>query len=232
MCQGQPIKAGEFILGYPGEGGILLPTPQPDILARNGTYVGFRKYQSRVGAFNRFLRANGSTDEERELIAAKLVGRWRSGAPLTLAPDKDDPALGADQRRNNDFDYAKDPHGRQIPFGSHIRRMNPRDTQLTRLTDVNIHRLIRRGTTFGLPYDPNAVSCPITLTVHGRLATRLPTLPTSSPSRVRRTRRARYSPCAFSPRPAKLRSSRTSSITGLPSAASRSVRAGERRDSL
>ena len=36
--------------------------------------------------------------------------------------------------------------------------MNPRDTQLTRLTDVNIHRLIRRGTTFGLPYDPNAVS--------------------------------------------------------------------------
>jgi deferrochelatase/peroxidase EfeB len=36
--------------------------------------------------------------------------------------------------------------------------MNPRDTQLTRLTDVNIHRLIRRGTTFGLPYDPNAAS--------------------------------------------------------------------------
>ena len=25
--------------------------------------------------------------EERELLAAKLVGRWRSGAPLTLAPD-------------------------------------------------------------------------------------------------------------------------------------------------
>jgi Dyp-type peroxidase family len=156
--QGQPIKAGEFILGYPAEGGVSLPMPQPDILARNGTYVGFRKYQSRVGAFNRFLRANGSTEEERELIAAKLVGRWRSGAPLTLAPDKDDPAVGADPQRNNDFDYAKDSHGRQVPFGSHIRRMNPRDTQLTRLTDVNIHRLIRRGSTFGAPYDPNAVS--------------------------------------------------------------------------
>src|SRR3974377_497666 len=98
--------------------------PQPDILGRNGTYVGFRKYQSRVGAFNRFLRANGSTDEERELIAAKLVRRWRSGAALTLRPDKDDPALGADPLRNNNFDYSKDPHGRQIPFGSHIRRMN------------------------------------------------------------------------------------------------------------
>jgi deferrochelatase/peroxidase EfeB len=36
--------------------------------------------------------------------------------------------------------------------------MNPRDTQLTRLTDVNIHRLIRRGTTYGKPYDSNALS--------------------------------------------------------------------------
>jgi len=156
--QGRPIKAGEFILGYPGEAGVPLPMPQPDILGRNGTYVGFRKYQSRVGAFNRFLRANGSTEEEQELVAAKLVGRWRSGAPLTLAPDVDNPALGADPKRNNDFDYANDPQGRQVPFGSHIRRMNPRDTKLTRLTDVNIHRLIRRGTTFGLPYDPNALS--------------------------------------------------------------------------
>src|SRR6185295_6970960 len=155
---GRPIKAGEFILGYPGEAGLVLPMPLPDVLGRNGTFVGLRKYQSRVGAFNRFLRANGSTEAERELVAAKLVGRWRSGAPLTLAPDVDDPALGADPKRNNDFDYANDPHGRKIPFGAHIRRMNPRDTELTRLTDVNLHRLIRRGTTYGLPYDPNAVS--------------------------------------------------------------------------
>jgi Dyp-type peroxidase family len=156
--QGRPIKAGEFILGYPGEAGVPLPMPQPDILGRNGTFVGFRKYQTRVGAFNRFLHANGRTDEERELVAAKLVGRWRSGAPLTLAPDVDNPALGADPHRNNDFNYANDPHGRQVPFGSHIRRMNPRDTELTRLTDVNLHRLIRRGTTYGAPYDANALS--------------------------------------------------------------------------
>jgi Dyp-type peroxidase family len=156
--QGRPIKAGEFILGYPGESGVPLPIPLPDVLGRNGTFIGFRKYQSRVGAFNRFLHANGSTEDERELLAAKLVGRWRSGAPLTLAPERDDPAVGADPRRNNDFDYAKDPQGRQIPLGSHIRRMNPRDTQLTRLTDTNIHRLIRRGSTYGVPYDPNALS--------------------------------------------------------------------------
>ncbi len=156
--QGRPIKAGEFILGYPGEAGVPLPMPQPDILGRNGTYVGLRKYQSRVGAFNRFLRANGNTEEEQELVAAKLVGRWRSGAPLVLAPDVDNPALGADPRRNNDFNYANDPHGRKVPFGSHIRRMNPRDTELARMTDVNLHRIIRRGTTYGPPYDPNAVS--------------------------------------------------------------------------
>jgi deferrochelatase/peroxidase EfeB len=156
--QGPRIKAGEFILGYPGEAGVPLPMPQPDVLGRNGTYVGLRKYQSRVGAFNRFLHAHGSTEDERELLAAKLVGRWRSGAPLTLAPDVDDPALGADPKRNNNFDYANDPSGRQAPFGCHIRRMNPRDTKLTRLTDVNIHRLIRRGATYGAPYDPNALS--------------------------------------------------------------------------
>ena len=156
--QGRPIKAGEFILGYAGETGVLLPMPQPDILGRNGTYVGFRKYQTRVGAFNRFLRANGRTEEERELVAAKLVGRWRSGAPLTLAADIDNPTLGADPQRNNDFDYSHDTRGRQVPFGAHIRRMNPRDTELSRLTDVNIHRLIRRGTTYGPPYDANALS--------------------------------------------------------------------------
>jgi Dyp-type peroxidase family len=156
--QGPRIKAGEFILGYPGEAGVPLPMPQPDALGRNGTFVGLRKYQSRVGAFNRFLRTHGSTEQERELLAAKLVGRWRSGAPLTLAPDVDDPALGADPKRNNDFDYANDPSGRQAPFGCHIRRMNPRDTKLSRLTDVNIHRLLRRGTTYGAPYDANALS--------------------------------------------------------------------------
>ena len=156
--QGRPIKAGEFILGYPGEAGVPLPIPGPDILGRNGTFVGFRKYQSRVGAFNRFLRDHGSTEQERELLAAKLVGRWRSGAPLTLAPDTDDPTLGTDPQRNNNFDYSKDTRGRQAPFGCHIRRMNPRNTPLQRLTDVNIHRLIRRGTTYGKPYDPNALS--------------------------------------------------------------------------
>ena len=156
--QGRPIKPGEFILGYPGEAGVPLAMPKPDILGRNGTFLGLRKYQSRVGRFNRFLRDNAQTDQERELLAAKLVGRWRSGAPLTLAPTEDDPALGQDPYRNNDFNYASDPHGKQAPLGCHMRRMNPRDSNMPVLTDVNIHRIIRRSTTYGAPYDPNALS--------------------------------------------------------------------------
>jgi Dyp-type peroxidase family len=156
--QGRPIKAGEFILGYPGEAGVPLPMPHPDVLGRNGTFIGLRKYQSLVGTFNRFLREQAGTEQERELLAAKLMGRWRSGAPLTLTPTDDDPELGADPRRNNDFTYAADPHGRQVPLGSHMRRMNPRDTEMAQLADVNVHRIIRRSTTYGAPYDPDAVS--------------------------------------------------------------------------
>ena len=156
--QGRPIKAGEFIFGYPGEAGVPLAMPQPEVLGRNGTFLGFRKYQTLVGTFNRFLRDHAQTDEDRELLAAKLVGRWRSGAPLTLAPAKDNPALGEDPQRNNDFNYANDPEGNQAPLGCHMRRMNPRDTNMPVLTDVNIHRIIRRSTTFGAPYDPSALS--------------------------------------------------------------------------
>ena len=60
--------------------------------------------------------------------------------------------------RNNDFTYAADPDGRQVPLGSHMRRMNPRDTEMAVLADVNLHRIIRRSTTYGAPYDPNAIS--------------------------------------------------------------------------
>jgi Dyp-type peroxidase family len=165
--QGPAIKAGEFILGYPGEDGVPLPMPSPDALGRNGTFAGLRKYQSWVGTFNRFLREHAQTERDRELLAAKLVGRWRSGAPLTLAPVRDDPMLGADPLRNNDFSYMGDPDGRQVPLGSHMRRMNPRDTKLAILTDVNIHRIIRRSTTYGAPYDPDAISPQDDETPHG-----------------------------------------------------------------
>ena len=143
---GAPLKPGEFILGYPDESGRPYPMPQPEILSRNGSYMAYRRMQEHVGRFRDFLRAHGKTPEEQELIAAKLMGRWRSGAPLVLAPDKDDPALGADPQRNNNFNYKQmDPHGYAVPLGSHIRRMNPRDTAV----NMNRRRMIRRGATYG-----------------------------------------------------------------------------------
>ena len=91
---GAPLKAGEFILGYPDEFGVTAVNPQPKMLSRNGSYMAYRRLEEHVGKFREFLRQHGDTPEEQELIAAKLMGRWRSGAPLVLAPDKDDPALG------------------------------------------------------------------------------------------------------------------------------------------
>ena len=143
------IKAGEFILGYPDEEGPSPELPQPEILTRNGSYMAYRRLQEHVGAFREFLRQNGKTPEEQELVAAKLMGRWRSGAPLILAPEKDDPALANDPQRNNDFNYGEmDPHGYAVPLGAHIRRMNPRDTAV----NVKRRRMIRRGATYGPPF--------------------------------------------------------------------------------
>ena len=148
---GPPLKAGEFILGYADEDGPPANLPQPELLSRNGSYMAYRRLEEHVGRFRDFLRAQGEPAEQ-ELTAAKLMGRWRSGAPLTLAPDKDDPQLGADMQRNNNFTYKDmDPHGYAVPLGSHMRRMNPRDTA----SNMNRRRMIRRGATYGphLPED-------------------------------------------------------------------------------
>jgi Dyp-type peroxidase family len=150
---GRPLKPGEFFLGYPDEDGPAVPLPQPEILTRNGSYLAYRRLQEHVAAFREFLRQNGDTPEKQELVAAKLMGRWRSGAPLVLAPSRDDPALAADPERNNNFDYGTmDPHGYAVPLGSHIRRMNPRDTAV----NMSRRRMIRRGGTYGPPLPEGA----------------------------------------------------------------------------
>ncbi|GAA2299199.1 peroxidase [Nonomuraea roseoviolacea subsp. roseoviolacea] len=144
-----PLKAGEFVLGYPDElGGVQ--TPQPDVLGRNGTYVVFRKLHQRVALFRRYLRDNSTGPEDEELLAAKIMGRWRSGAPLALSPLHDDPGLGADRTRNNAFLFERDdPTGFTTPGGCHIRRGNPRDAAVAGVP--RLHRMIRRGTAYGPP---------------------------------------------------------------------------------
>jgi Dyp-type peroxidase family len=144
----EPFKAGEFILGYPNENGDLPPMPQPEVLGRNGTYIVFRKLQTRVAAFRQYVRAHATSRAEEELLAAKLVGRWPSGAPLVLAPERDDPELGADPARNNAFLYATDDaRGLKCPLGAHARRTNPRDSKIIGV--ARMHRIIRRSSSYG-----------------------------------------------------------------------------------
>jgi Dyp-type peroxidase family len=151
----RPFQAGEFVLGYPDEMGETPSIPQPEILGRNGSYVVFRKLHQRVAAFRRYLKENSTSPDAEELLAAKMMGRWRSGAPLALCPMHDNRELGADPTRNNDFLFKQDdPIGYNTPAGSHIRRMNPRDADIAGL--ARIHRMIRRGTSYG-PELPDGV---------------------------------------------------------------------------
>jgi len=149
-----PLKAGEFVLGYTDEMGGIQRT-EPEILGRNGTYVVFRKLHQRVVEFRKYLQASSTSPEDEELTAAKMMGRWRSGAPLALCPVHDDPALGEDAARRNDFLFEEDdPMGMKTPGGCHIRRTNPRDAKIAGV--ARIHRMIRRGTAYG-PMLPEGV---------------------------------------------------------------------------
>jgi Dyp-type peroxidase family len=153
----RPIKAGEFLLGYADETGEMPPMPTPEVLGHNGTYIVFRKLHTRVAAYRSYLREKATSRDDEARLGAKMVGRWQSGAPLTLAPDADDSELGADPNRNNAFLYRDDLKGFRCPAGSHARRANPRDAlDEDGSVNVNLHRMIRRGTSYG-PMLPDGV---------------------------------------------------------------------------
>jgi len=87
-------------------------------------------------------------------LAAKLIGRWPSGAPLVKYPDADPNAGTGRLNHENDFGYSQlDSAGLACPIGAHIRRANPRDslgpTPKAALVSANRHRLLRRGRSYG-----------------------------------------------------------------------------------
>jgi Dyp-type peroxidase family len=176
---GDGVPTGEFILGYPNHFQLVPPTPvvlaaldrgailpvlnnpyyatrQLRDLGRNGSYVVYRKLEQDVAGFWQFIkseaiRITGSADEDRMMwLASRCVGRWPSGAPLALTPEVDDPALG----NRDDFLYGGDAEGLACPFGSHIRRTNPRDVVRPYPSEQSLsmseaHRLLRRARVFG-----------------------------------------------------------------------------------
>ncbi|GLU55181.1 peroxidase [Dyadobacter frigoris] len=148
--QGDPVKAGEFVLGYVNELGVVATGPGPEEFWKNGTYIAVRKIGQKVAAFRKYLADQAPTSEGQEYVAAKMMGRWRSGCPLALSPEKDNPDLVWDKQRNNAFAYYDDDlDGKKTPVGCHIRRVNPRDGLKDSIVDARIHRLLRRGAAYG-----------------------------------------------------------------------------------
>ncbi|MGY8710301.1 peroxidase [Bradyrhizobium sp. 18BD] len=153
------LKAGEFVLGRPDETGAVPDLPTSASLSLNGSFVVLRKLHQHVWAFRDFLRRSATDDADVALLAAKMMGRWPSGAPMSLAAAQDDPVLAADPMRNNQFTYLDDLKGTNCPLGAHVRRLNPR-SGLTGPNGASVHRhrLLRQGLPYGsyLPADATA----------------------------------------------------------------------------
>jgi Dyp-type peroxidase family len=147
------IWPGEFVFGHPGQhpDDPVKAGPEPRLAApwmRNGSYMVFRRLEQKVPEFRRFVRESAARlGMDPELLAARMVGRWKSGAPVELTPLRDDSPLGADERRNNDFGFGDDRFQRKCPFAAHIRKVYPRDD--VALAEAQRHRIIRRGIPFG-----------------------------------------------------------------------------------
>jgi Dyp-type peroxidase family len=179
------VWPGEFVIGYlqtgpdpliPGP--VLEPTPA---WTRNGSFLVYRRLRQDVGLFWRTMRAEaerlaalpGFAKMQDVELAAKLVGRWQSGAPLSRTPAKDNAKLGGDQLANNhfrfdcdtpklklvdgtdDFPQAKsDPIGAACPLAAHIRKVNTRDAPSD--TGGRSSTYERRVLRVGVPFGPSA----------------------------------------------------------------------------
>ncbi|KAF8139337.1 DyP-type peroxidase [Mycena galopus ATCC 62051] len=150
------VLTGEILVGETGD-----DVPRPD-WAKDGSFLVFRQLKQLVPEFNKFLADNpinepGLTPEQgSELLGARMVGRWKSGAPVFLSPTFDDPDLGMDQFRNNNFTFAEpgqnksDPTDQsKCPFSAHIRKTRPRADLGLPENASSIHHIVRAGTPYG-----------------------------------------------------------------------------------
>lgn len=179
---GEPlIWPGQFVLGYQKQNkeDLIQPDPDSDTLAglpdwaRNGSFLVFRRLQQDVAAFNKFVE-NMSTEAgmKSDLLGAKLIGRWKSGAPLIKAKEEDNPPIGNDEFTSNHFSYANpepaikltqavgnqeipgvegDSEGKICPFAAHIRKLNPRDVRSAEFNRTKM--LLRRGIPYGKSFE-------------------------------------------------------------------------------
>ena len=151
-----------FLLGYASGDVPSQPKAYPSVpaslraaeFAKNGCYSVFRWLHQDVALFNRFLAEEGpkafpdlSPGDAEELLAAKLMGRWRDGTPLIRSPTAPNPAFADDDA----FNYSQDTEGLRCPISAHIRVNNPRDQVLDDSSQLmgGVPRVIRRGAPCG-----------------------------------------------------------------------------------
>jgi deferrochelatase/peroxidase EfeB len=181
---------GEFLLGYPNEYGeytdrplldaqrdpdalLALAEDAPDMadLGRNGSYLVLRQLEQDVAGFWRFMDSEVQGDPvRRKQLAEAMVGRTMEGEPLMGRPDE---AIDGESDPRNTFTYRDDAAGLRCPIGAHIRRSNPRNTDLPPgepgfiswamrtlgfdaealaedlVSSTRFHRLLRRGREYG-----------------------------------------------------------------------------------
>ncbi len=161
------LRPGEFVLGYPDEDDQTTSGPAATLL-QNGSYMVYRKLYQDVALFRTELYKDaaryGETvpsdppldgDQLYELMAAKVVGRWRDGVAIELVERRTEPEsrkLGGEAQEDpdNDFRYwDNDIDGLRCPKGAHIRRTNPRDALGWGGKMSTRHRIIRRGMPYG-----------------------------------------------------------------------------------
>jgi Dyp-type peroxidase family len=113
--------------------------------ANNGSFLVYRRLRQDVHDFWDFMDSKSrELSIGKEELAAKFFGRWKSGGSLAKHSAGDP---GNYSSADNDFLYERnDPQGLHTPKFSHIRKVNPRDTD----DDTNSHRILRRG----IPYGP------------------------------------------------------------------------------
>lgn len=154
------VNFREFIVGYPSDD--YPTTPQfPGVwrdFARDGSFACLTWLHQDVAKFNAFLAEGAAAAkpaaeaaDPQEWLAAKLLGRWRNGAPLALYPDNQP----AQPELDKSFGYSDDLRGLKCPLTAHIRVVNSRDQGLnfrnSGMFPGGPPRLMRRGFSYGEP---------------------------------------------------------------------------------
>ncbi|KAF8151502.1 hypothetical protein B0H34DRAFT_131748 [Crassisporium funariophilum] len=147
-----PIRAGAILVGEDGD--LNKDSREPWMV--DGSFLVFRYLFQKVPEFDDFVDRNalkgpGMTKEQgADLLGARLIGRWKSGAPIDITPFQDDPALGADPQRNNNFHFtAEQTFQKLCPFAAHIRKSLPRADLESLGISIERNRIMRRGIQFG-----------------------------------------------------------------------------------